>query len=97
MLTIKCAGCQSKIFKYQKVGKGRVLCCWDTRIVKDYSYSENDQVKCVCGEVIGTKNYKWSQDEAKCLHFQRNKDKEISLFMICYLLPEADGINRVEA
>ena len=55
MLTIKCAGCQAKIFKYQKFGKGRVLYCWDARIVKDYSCRENDQVKCACGAVVGTK------------------------------------------
>ncbi|OQX80112.1 MAG: hypothetical protein B6D64_03740 [Bacteroidetes bacterium 4484_276] len=54
MLTIKCAACKSKIFKYQKIGKGKILTCWDSRIIKDYSIRENGHVKCICGKTIGT-------------------------------------------
>jgi len=53
MLTIKCASCRSKIFKYHKVGKGKIITCWDARISKDYSQRENGQVKCSCGKVVG--------------------------------------------
>lgn len=53
MLTIKCAACKSKIFKYQKIGKGKILTCWDSRIMKDYSKRENSKVKCICGNIIG--------------------------------------------
>ena len=54
MLTIKCASCRSKIFKYRKIGKGKIITCWNERIEKDYSQHENGQVKCRCGKIIGT-------------------------------------------
>ena len=54
MYTIKCVKCKSKIFKYRKIGKGRVLRCWFGRIEEDYSVRENDLVKCRCGNHIGT-------------------------------------------
>ncbi|MBI9071222.1 MAG: hypothetical protein JEY94_06470 [Melioribacteraceae bacterium] len=54
MLIIKCAKCNSKIFKYEKAGKGRVLNCWFDRIKKDYSVTEDENKKCKCGSVIGT-------------------------------------------
>jgi len=53
MLTIKCSSCKSKIFKYQKIGKGKIINCWNARIMKDYSQHENGQVKCTCGNLIG--------------------------------------------
>ena len=58
MITIKCAKCKRKIFKYLKIGKGRVLRCWKTRISKDYSIREGNIVKCPCGNVIGIENGK---------------------------------------
>ncbi len=54
MLTIKCAFCRSKIFKYRKIGKGKIITCWNVRIIKDYSQRENGEVKCICGKVIGS-------------------------------------------
>ena len=36
MLTIKCAKCKSKLFKYKKIGKGRVLRCWKSKITRVY-------------------------------------------------------------
>jgi len=53
MLTIKCAGCKRKIFKYKKIGKGRVLRCYKIRIAADYTVSSGDEVKCKCGNIIG--------------------------------------------
>ena len=53
MLTIKCAACKSKIFKYQKIGKGSLITCWNSRIMKDYSKRENGKIKCSCGKIIG--------------------------------------------
>ena len=53
MMTIKCAACKSKVFKYQKVGKGKIITCWNSKIMKDYSLRENGLVKCTCGNVIG--------------------------------------------
>ena len=54
MLTIKCSGCKSKIFKYKKIGRGRVLNCYKDRISRDYSKHDGDKIKCKkCGKVIG--------------------------------------------
>jgi len=53
MLTIKCSRCKSKIFKYQKIGKGKIITCWNSRIHKDYGQREKGQVLCACGNIIG--------------------------------------------
>jgi len=36
MLTIKCAKCKTKLFKYKKIGQGRVLRCWKSKITRLY-------------------------------------------------------------
>ncbi|MCP4632354.1 MAG: hypothetical protein GY855_05465 [candidate division Zixibacteria bacterium] len=53
MINIKCSKCKSKIFKYNKIGKGRILRCWFEKIVKDYSVRDGDEVNCQCGNLIG--------------------------------------------
>jgi hypothetical protein len=53
MFTIKCAKCKKKIFKYEKVGKGRLWHCWKERIKENYSVQDSQQVKCRCGALIG--------------------------------------------
>jgi len=54
MLTIKCAGCKAKIFKYKKFGKGKVLYCYKDRIKEDFSSKDGKDYKCKkCGRVIG--------------------------------------------
>jgi len=59
MLTVKCAKCGSKLFRYRKIGKGRLLHCWPERIVRDYSIREKDAVRCRCGHLIGLNEGKW--------------------------------------
>jgi len=59
MITIKCSKCNKKIFKYIKVGKGRLWHCWKNRIVKDYSVRDGNEVKCMCGNSIGIDSEKW--------------------------------------
>jgi len=59
MMTIKCAKCKRKVFRYVKIGKGRVLHCWKGRIVKDYSVCDENEVKCQCGNLIGIDEGKW--------------------------------------
>ena len=59
MIIIRCAKCNSKIFKYKKVGKGRLWHCWKERIIKDYSIRDGSSVKCQCGNVIGVVEGKW--------------------------------------
>jgi hypothetical protein len=59
MLTIKCAKCKSKVFRYQKLGKGRVLRCYKGRIKNDYSVRDGSKVLCKCGNLIGIDEQKW--------------------------------------
>jgi hypothetical protein len=59
MIVIKCAQCRGKIFKYVKVGKGRLLHCWKARIVEDYSVRDGSEIKCQCGNLIGIDEGRW--------------------------------------
>ncbi len=54
MLTIKCAACKRKLWKYEKFGKGKVLRCYKSRITREYEYQRNgDKILCLCGKEIG--------------------------------------------
>ena len=53
MKTIRCSKCHQKIFRYQKIGKGRILRCYKPRIVEDYSIREGNLIICQCGQLIG--------------------------------------------
>jgi hypothetical protein len=59
MLTIKCAKCKRPVFKYIKIGKGRMLRCYKARIVKDYTRRDGNQVLYQCGNLIGTDEGRW--------------------------------------
>jgi len=54
MLTIKCAKCKTKLFKYKKVGQGKVLRCWKSKITRLYDgeVSGRDFVCGHCRNVI---------------------------------------------
>lgn len=53
MLTIKCAACKAKLFKYDKIGSGQVLRCYKSRIVRVYTVKEVDEIlSCICGKKI---------------------------------------------
>lgn len=54
MKILKCARCRHKLMKYNKIGKGRIVRCWHDRIIENYAVREGDELKCVCGAVIGT-------------------------------------------
>lgn len=54
MLTVKCAACRAKLWKYYKIGHGEVLRCHKERITKFFESEERDgKVWCLCGKVIG--------------------------------------------
>ncbi|MDD3621513.1 MAG: hypothetical protein PHQ81_03825 [Methanofollis sp.] len=59
MITITCAACGRKLFRYQKIGKGKLLHCWKTRISSDYTVREDDQVYCPCGRHVGVVEGPW--------------------------------------
>ena len=54
MLTIKCAKCKDKLLKYKKIGKGKVLKCWESKITRIYGEIKDDKLFCKgCGNEIG--------------------------------------------
>nr|WP_167940967.1 hypothetical protein [Desulfobaculum xiamenense] len=54
MLTIRCARCKTKLWKYNKLGKGEVLRCHKARIERMLdAIAENGKILCPCGETIG--------------------------------------------
>ena len=53
LITVSCSECGREIFRYQKVGKGRLLHCWKQRISTDNSIHDGDLIKCKCGVAIG--------------------------------------------
>jgi len=59
MMIIKCAKCKRKVFKYTKIGKGKLWHCWKDRIVEDQSIHDEKIVKCNCGNIIGIDENKW--------------------------------------
>lgn len=65
MIIIKCSKCKRKIFKYDKIGKGRVLRCWKTRIIEDYSVRSENEIRCKCGNLIGIEEPKWIKMKQK--------------------------------
>ncbi len=59
ILIIRCTECDGKVFKYLKIGRGRVWHCWKGRIIEDYSIHEGREVRCRCGNLIGIDEVKW--------------------------------------
>jgi hypothetical protein len=54
MLTLKCAACKRKLWKYDKIGHGQVLRCYKDRMTKLYTFDrDGDKIKCQCGKPIG--------------------------------------------
>jgi len=67
MIVIKCAKCRSKIFKYLKVGKGR--------IVEDYSVRDGNEIKCHCGNLIGIDEGKWIKMKQRSFTYSGTRTK----------------------
>jgi len=59
MIIVKCAKCKRKIFRYLKVGKGKLWHCWKDRIIEDNSIRDGEQIKCQCGNLVGIDEGKW--------------------------------------
>jgi len=59
MLTIKCLKCKQKVFRYVKIGKGKLWHCWKDRIIEDFSIHDGKKVLCKCGNLIGIDDEKW--------------------------------------
>ncbi|GAB6178202.1 hypothetical protein JCM16814_30930 [Desulfobaculum senezii] len=54
MLTIRCSRCKTKLWKYNKLGKGEVLRCHKARIDKMLDAEvDGDRIRCPCGQIVG--------------------------------------------
>lgn len=54
VLTLKCAACKRKLWKYEKIGQGQVLRCYKDRITRRYALRQvDDAIFCECGKKIG--------------------------------------------
>lgn len=54
MLVIKCGGCKTKLWKYDKIGQGEVLRCHKHRIDRIYAAKQEEgRIRCPCGKDIG--------------------------------------------
>ncbi|MBM9537567.1 hypothetical protein [Desulfobulbus alkaliphilus] len=54
MLTIHCAACRKKLWRYDKIGPGEVLRCHKNRIKKMYNGQIHEhKIRCPCGKDIG--------------------------------------------
>ena len=54
MLLIRCARCRRKLWKYEKFGKGELLRCHKTRIIRTYQMAtDGTKIICSCGKEIG--------------------------------------------
>ncbi len=55
VLTIKCSGCKAKLWKYKKIGPGKVLRCHKARISNRFEVQERgEKLICPCGREIAT-------------------------------------------
>jgi len=52
-LTISCKKCGAELYRYQKIGSGKVIVCWKGRIIKDTTITKDHNVYCRCGAQIG--------------------------------------------
>lgn len=76
MITIRCAKCNRKVFKYLKIGKGRILRCYKSRVIKDYSIREKNEVKCHCGNLIGINEGEWIKMKQSSFIYSGTKTKK---------------------
>jgi hypothetical protein len=54
MLTIYCAACKTKLWKYDKIGSGHLVRCHKSRISKWYKTGQGgEKICCPCGKPIG--------------------------------------------
>ena len=76
MLVIKCAACKGKLFKYQKIGKGRVLRCYKGRISRLYHAEVvGKQLKCgQCDQVIGDVETNYVRMDQRAFIYSGRKD-----------------------
>ncbi len=75
MITVRCTECRSRLFKYRKVGKGKLLHCWKGRIVKDYTVKKGRNVYCTCGSLVGVDEGRWIKLKCSAVFYQGTREK----------------------
>lgn len=75
LLTIRCAACKNKLWKYDKIGQGEVLRCHKVRIKKYFAELtlENGKVKCPCGKEIGIDKGSFIKMDSKAFVYSGTK------------------------
>lgn len=75
ILVIRCAACKTKLFKYHKIGKGKVLRCHRARIVREYRLEPiQNNLYCSCGNKIAIDKGKSYKMIAKAFKYSGTKD-----------------------
>ncbi len=74
MLTLRCAACKRKLWRYDKIGPGEVLRCHKDRISKFFSYQMHDKkIQCPCGKNIGIDKGKFYKMISKAFTYKGSK------------------------
>jgi len=74
MLTIRCAACKEKLWRYDKIGQGEVLRCHKERIVRMYcALVRNGRIYCPCGKDIGIDKGTYYKMIAKAFTYRGTK------------------------
>ena len=77
MLTIRCAACKGKLWRYRKIGPGEVLRCHKDRIQKMYTAVERDgRIYCSCGKDIGIDKGSFYKMIAKSFTYKGTKQNK---------------------
>ena len=77
MLTIRCAACKEKLWRYRKIGQGEVLRCHKDRIVKNISAVEKyGRIYCPCGKDIGIDKGSFYKMIAKSFTYKGTKQNK---------------------
>jgi hypothetical protein len=74
MLTIRCAQCKGKLFRYIKIGKGKIWRCYKDRIMEDFCIYSGDNVMCTCGSYVGFDKGKWIKMKQNTFYYSGTKN-----------------------
>lgn len=53
VMTLRCPQCHLKVFKYLKMGKGKLIKCFKDRILDSRAVEKDGEVFCPCGHRMG--------------------------------------------
>ena len=75
MLTLRCAACKKKLWRYFKIGQGEVLRCHKDRIKKNFETTtiSGHKIYCKCGKEIGIDKGNYYKMIAKAFTYSGKK------------------------